>query len=136
MEILSLSPTGELERIFNIFKLEKDPLVLRAPESGLIMARGRIAGTGSPFNLGELFLSRTAVSILGFVGYGYCLCQSPYHAYLAACLDSLAQNPSYAELVEKELSLLQLAREKEIEKESRKTDKTKVEFFTLVRGDD
>ncbi|MFN0115117.1 MAG: phosphonate C-P lyase system protein PhnG, partial [Paracoccaceae bacterium] len=31
---------------------------LRGPEIGLVMVRGRVSGTGAPFNLGEMAVTR------------------------------------------------------------------------------
>src|SRR5262245_56704895 len=39
--------------------------VLRAAEVGLAMIRGRAGGTGSPFNLGEMSVTRCAVALEG-----------------------------------------------------------------------
>ena len=57
MRLLALAPAPLLESA-----LQKDlPAVrargcklIRKPETGLIMARGRISGTGSPFNVGDV----------------------------------------------------------------------------------
>ncbi|MEM8885895.1 MAG: phosphonate C-P lyase system protein PhnG [Planctomycetota bacterium] len=38
---------------------------IRAPETGLVMARGRISGTGQPFNLGEVTVTRAVVEVAG-----------------------------------------------------------------------
>ncbi|MGQ3358871.1 MAG: phosphonate C-P lyase system protein PhnG, partial [Phreatobacter sp.] len=37
--------------------------VLRAPEIGLVMVRGRVGGDGAPFNLGEATVTRAAVAL-------------------------------------------------------------------------
>lgn len=68
MRLLALAPAPLLESA-----LQKDlPAVrardcklIRKPETGLIMARGRISGTGSPFNVGEVLVTRCAVSLTG-----------------------------------------------------------------------
>ncbi len=51
-----------------------DHEILREPENGLVMVRGRIGGDGAPFNLGEATVARAAVRLsTGEVGFGYTL---------------------------------------------------------------
>ena len=40
-----------------------DYVALRAPETGLVMVRGRIGGTGAPFNVGEMTVTRCSVPV-------------------------------------------------------------------------
>lgn len=66
---------------------------LRQPEAGLVMVRGRIGGTGGPFNLGEMTVTRCAVQLDGggAPGIGYVAGRDSRHAELAALLDALLQ---------------------------------------------
>ena len=44
---------------------------LRWPETGAVMVRGRTSGTGAPFNLGEMTVTRCALRLAGGeVGHG------------------------------------------------------------------
>ena len=46
--------------------------VLRAPETGLVMLRGRMGATGAAFNLGEATVTRCAVRLTtGEEGHAY-----------------------------------------------------------------
>src|ERR1700741_4508843 len=48
--------------------------VLRGPETGQVMVRGRAGGGGAPFNLGEAMVTRASVRLAsGEVGHAYAL---------------------------------------------------------------
>ena len=110
--------------------------VIRAPETGLIMLRGRTGGSGAPFNLGEATVSRASVSIdTGEVGHGYCLGRDTGKAELIAVIDALFQR----EPENIEFAILRPLRDAAWaadQKRREETAATKVEFFTLVRGED
>src|SRR5262249_48072138 len=65
-----------------------DYVELRAPETGLVMLRGRIGGDGAAFNLGEATVTRAAIQIAsGEVGVAYILGRDPQKARLSAVCD-------------------------------------------------
>ena len=112
------------------------PRTLRAPEIGLVMVRGRIGGDGSPFNLGEATVTRAAIALeTGEVGFGHVLGRDKDKARLAALADALWQSPVHRPAVEATLAPVRarLAAEKELERQ--RTAATRVDFFTMVRGD-
>ena len=66
--------------------------VLRPPEVGAVMLRGRIGGTGQPFNLGEMTVTRTSVRLGdGTVGHAWVQGRDKAHATRAAVVDALMQ---------------------------------------------
>src|SRR5262249_53505300 len=66
--------------------------ILREPESGLVMVRGRVGGDGAPFNLGEATVSRAAVRLAsGEVGFGYALGRDGAKARMIALCDAMVQ---------------------------------------------
>ena len=68
--------------------------VLRGPEAGLVMVRGRTGGGGAPFNLGEMTTTRCTVRTdTGFVGHAYVAGRNERLAQLAALADALLQDP-------------------------------------------
>src|SRR5262249_34132072 len=70
-----------------------DYVELRAPESGLVMLRGRIGGDGAAFNLGEATVTRAAVQLAsGEVGIAYILGRDRRKARLTAICDALWQS--------------------------------------------
>ena len=110
---------------------------LREPENGLVMVRGRIGGDGAPFNLGEATVSRAAVRLAtGEVGFGYTLGRDRQKARMIALCDALVQSGEFADAVEaKVLSPLRAAIVAERDRKARETAATRVDFYTLVRGE-
>jgi len=110
---------------------------LRAPETGLVMVRGRVGGTGKPFNLGELSVTRAAVRLAnGRTGISYLIGRAPRRARLAALLDALAHDPGHRARLDANLVAPVLARVAEEDRALRaEVAATKVDFFTLVRGE-
>jgi alpha-D-ribose 1-methylphosphonate 5-triphosphate synthase subunit PhnG len=110
---------------------------LREPENGLVMVRGRIGGDGASFNLGEATVSRAAVRLAtGEVGFGYVLGRDREKARMIALCDALVQSDEFARSVE--ASVLAPLRAVMISQRSRKdaeTAATRVDFYTLVRGE-
>src|SRR5580704_11781109 len=67
---------------------------VRGPETGLVMVRGRAGGSGSPFNLGEMTVTRCTVRIgSGATGHAYVAGRDERQAELAAVADALLQDP-------------------------------------------
>lgn len=110
---------------------------LRTPEIGSALVRGRAGGTGAAFNLGEMTLTRCAVVIEGRTGFGYVAGRDKRHAELAALFDALLQDDARRPALESALlAPLAEAQAKAREARSRKAASSRVEFFTLVRGED
>ncbi len=111
---------------------------VRKPEQGLVMARGRIGGGGAPFNLGEVTVTRAVVRLAsGEVGFGHVLGRDKERALLVAKLDALWQAPATRDTVE--TAVLGPVRRRLAAEDGatrRKTEATRVNFFTLVRGED
>jgi len=110
---------------------------LREPENGLVMLRGRIGGDGAPFNLGEATVSRAAVRLAsGEVGFGYTLGRDRDKARMIALCDALVQSDEFSDAVEAEvLAPLRAALAAEQRRKARETAATRVDFYTLVRGE-
>ena len=110
---------------------------LREPENGLVMVRGRIGGDGAPFNLGEATVSRAAVRLsTGEVGFGYTLGRDRQKAKMIALCDALVQSDDHAGLVEaRVLAPLRAAMIAERNRSAAETAATRVNFYTLVRGE-
>ena len=111
---------------------------LREPENGLVMVRGRIGGDGAQFNLGEATVSRAVVRLTtGEMGFGYVLGRDRVKARLIALCDALVQTAAYAAALEsKVIAPLRSGLEAQRGVHARQVAATKVDFFTLVRGED
>lgn len=138
MSVLAKSAADDLEQIWANLPVKPRFSHLRRPETGLIMVRGRTGGVGRKFNLGEMTVTRCVVALeSGLIGYGYTAGRDHRRAELAAVFDALLQDPEQWETLK--LRLLEplkrnLARERI--KKSRQSAATKVDFFTMVRGED
>lgn len=109
--------------------------VLRAPETGAVMVRGRTGASGAPFNLGEMTVTRCTLTLEdGTVGHAYVQGRDKDHALRAALLDArMEHGDAEASKVLETLRLEEIARR---QKRTEKAAATKVEFFTMVRGED
>ncbi|MBW0158188.1 phosphonate C-P lyase system protein PhnG [Sedimentimonas flavescens] len=110
---------------------------LRAPEIGTVMVRGRTGARGAPFNLGEMTVTRCSLRLEdGRVGHAYVQGRDRNHATRAALIDALMQGTEAARI---EADLLLPLRAEEDERRTARAEKaaaTRVEFFTMVRGED
>jgi alpha-D-ribose 1-methylphosphonate 5-triphosphate synthase subunit PhnG len=111
---------------------------VRGPETGLVMVRGRIGGGGAPFNLGEATVTRATVLLAsGTAGHANALGTDKAKARLAAIFDALWQEEASQVFVERELLTPVEARlAAEDRRKAEETAATRVDFFTMVRGDD
>ena len=99
------------------------------------MVRARAGGTGQLYNSGEITATRCSVRAQsGTVGHGYVAGRSRPHAELAAKLDAMMQDAdpvAVAPLIDRlEAEITETARARQ-----QKSAPTRVEFFTLVRGE-
>ena len=110
---------------------------LREPENGLVMVRGRAGGDGAPFNLGEATVSRAAVRLsTGEVGFGYTLGRDRQKARMIALCDALIQSAEHAGTVETQvLAPLRATIAAEQNRKAAETAATRVDFYTMVRGE-
>jgi alpha-D-ribose 1-methylphosphonate 5-triphosphate synthase subunit PhnG len=111
---------------------------IRAAENGLVMLRGRVGGDGAPFNLGEATVSRAAVRLAsGETGFGYVLGRDRDKARLIALCDALVQSAEWRDAIEaKVVAPIRDRLAAERQRKAEQVAATKVEFFTLVRGED
>ena len=111
---------------------------LKPVETGLAMLRGRAGGDGAPFNLGEATVTRAIVELPGGErGYAHILGRDAELARLAAIFDALWQKPDRRRTVET-CVLKPIASRLEAARARRSAEiaATRVDFFTLKRGED
>lgn len=110
---------------------------LRAPEIGLVMVRGRAGGGGAPFNLGEATVTRSALALSdGTEGHAYALGRDKRISRDAALLDALWCAGARGEVEREAVAPIRERLRAEAARASAESAATKVEFFTLARGDD
>lgn len=136
LSLLAKAPHAQLEKLTGPFV---DGLAfdwLRTPEIGAVMVRGRAGSTGAAFNLGEMTVTRASARLAsGEVGHGYVQGRSKAAAKAAALVDALMQTSRAAEIRSKVLTPLQISMTEAKSARAAKAAATKVEFFTMVRGD-
>ena len=93
MSVLAQATPDEVDAAWQGHGLSPNFVWLRAPTFCLVMVRGRVNGTGAPFNLGEMTVTRCALQLdSGSVGLGYVTGRHKQHAALAALFDALLQD--------------------------------------------
>ena len=141
MRVLALAPVDCLEAAWRDVSELPAPRTLRPPEIGTAMVTGRAGGTGARFNLGEMTLTRCAVAIDGAdgatrVGHGAVAGRDRRHAELAALFDALLQDPARRDaLTTSVVEPLAASLEERRRAESRQAAASRVDFFTMVRGE-
>jgi alpha-D-ribose 1-methylphosphonate 5-triphosphate synthase subunit PhnG len=137
MELLARAEDAMLIAAWDSLVEKPEVTRVRGPETGLVMLRGRIGGGGAPFNLGEATVSRATVRLgTGEIGHGQTLGLSRRKAELAAIFDALAQHPEHGEMTETLLNDIETGLARRDAERERQTAATKVDFFTMVRGED
>jgi alpha-D-ribose 1-methylphosphonate 5-triphosphate synthase subunit PhnG len=134
MSIFSQIDVYALIYAWDNLETDRDYAWLRPAETGNVMVRGRMGGSGAAFNMGEMTITRATVRLEdGTIGFGYVAGRAHQKAELAALLDAVLQrDPSLAQQI---LPPMQAALANMQDKKSRKSAATKVEFFTVVRGE-
>ena len=137
MAICAQATRHELAAVLGQLRFDGAVEDVRKPEIGLVMVRGRIGGDGRAFNVGEATVSRATVRLpSGEIGFSWQLGRDLAKARLAAVLDALWQVPEQCEAVEAGLSAVAARIAAQHRAEADRIAATKVDFFTLVRGDD
>ena len=137
-DLLARAARDELDAAWEALPEKPAAQPVRGPETGLVMVRGRIGGGGSPFNLGEVTVTRTTIRLAsGKVGHAHALGSDRERSRLAAIFDALWQEPATKDFVER--TILAPVAERIGAADAKKADETaatRVDFFTMVRGED
>ncbi|MEZ5840635.1 MAG: phosphonate C-P lyase system protein PhnG [Hyphomicrobiales bacterium] len=137
MRILAMASTADLSAAWETWPEKPEVDDIRNPETGLVMLRGRIGGDGQPFNFGEATVTRATVRLGAAIGHGYVLGRDRQEARLAAIFDALWRGDARTRVEEEDV--LRPIRDGIAEGDARvaaETAATRVDFFTLVRGED
>jgi alpha-D-ribose 1-methylphosphonate 5-triphosphate synthase subunit PhnG len=139
LSVLAKAPAGRVAALFESLVEAVGPLprheFLRRPETGLVMVRGRISGTGAPFCAGEMTTTRAAVRLeSGEMGISYVAGRQARLAEIAALLDALGEHDQWRECIESlviaPLETEALARHQVL---AARAAATRVDFFTVAR---
>ena len=136
MGLLARAPAAELSALWDGLGLAPDFAWLRVPEVGGVMVRGRAGATGAAFNLGEMSVTRGSLKLAdGTVGHAMVQGRDRRKAEIAALADALMQGDQADTVRKGLLEPLQAAAEVRATKRAEKAAATKVDFFTMVRGE-
>ncbi len=138
MAVLARADGKQLRALWTGLSLDPAFEMIRGPETGLATVRGRISGDGAPFNFGDVTVTRASVRLAdGSVGHAYRLGRDQGAARLCAVIDAIVHDDRIAERIDR--TLVQPLRQAQQDRDARRmaeTAATKVDFFTLVRGED
>ncbi|GAB3779335.1 phosphonate C-P lyase system protein PhnG [Dyella agri] len=136
MSLLAQADPAELAQAMDAFAPPADTTWLRPAQTGLYMLRGRVGGTGPQFNFGEISVTRCSVQAGGHIGHAWVRGSNTRHAELAALADAMLQDADQrAQLNLQVVEPLRHAIDRRRDETSRKAAASKVDFFTVVRGE-
>ena len=137
LSVLAFSPVVELEKRWQTLNLYPQYALQRAAEIGLTRLQARMGGTGKRFVLGDMTITRAVVRLAdGTCGYSYVAGRDKAHAERCAVIDALLQQPENHDRLQEHLITPLAAQRAELcEQRAREIASSKVDFFTLVRGD-
>jgi alpha-D-ribose 1-methylphosphonate 5-triphosphate synthase subunit PhnG len=138
LSVLACAPGPLMVQLWSDFSQhhgEPDHEVLRGPEVGTIMVRGRAGAIGAAFNLGEMTVTRMSVRLgSGHVGHGHVQGRDRDAARCVAFIDALCEAGQAEALEAAIIDPLAARRVGRSAERAAKAAATKVEFFTMVRG--
>jgi alpha-D-ribose 1-methylphosphonate 5-triphosphate synthase subunit PhnG len=136
MSVLARADSAALKEFWKALGPEPEHAFLRGPECGAVTLRGRMGGGGAPFNVGEVTITRATVRLAnGAVGHSAILGRDREKAKIAALIDALASEDGA--LIEG--AIIAPLRERLADADAKmraQTAATRVDFFTMVRGED
>jgi alpha-D-ribose 1-methylphosphonate 5-triphosphate synthase subunit PhnG len=133
MSVLARSPSGHIETFLREYGQIPPYKLIRGPEVGLMMVRGRVGGTGAAFNLGEMTVTRCTVRTeSGHLGHAYVAGRHERRAELAALVDAFMQDDVRAPAVRATVIDPLASMQSDIRAErSRRAAATQVQFFAM-----
>lgn len=135
--VLANASEADLVALWEAWPDQPEIEFVRGPESGLVMAQGRIGGTGDRFNVGEATVSRATVvaRALGWetVGTAYVLGSHPEHAGLAAIFDALLAGETRERVLAEVIVPLERIQAERGFRSRADARSTVVDFFTVAR---
>jgi len=136
MSLLATSSQSDLLNLWEKKKIKVNYVWLRTPEIGSIMAQGRMGVTGDKFNIGEVTITRCSLKLnCGTIGHSYVQGRSKKKAEISALCDALMQTKMSKEINKNIIIPLEKIKKDNKDKILSKAEATKVDFFTLVRGE-
>ncbi|SCC47897.1 phosphonate C-P lyase system protein PhnG [Kosakonia oryziphila] len=137
MAALAQSSPEMLRTRMRTLGLAPDYEHVRKPQTGLVQVQARMGGTGDRFFPGDTTLTRAVVRLSsGQLGFSWVLGRDKGHAERCAVCDALLQEPTHFQtLMETLITPLEADRAARIAARLAEVNASRVDFFTLVRGD-
>lgn len=138
ISVLARADFDNLQKYWDAIGINSRFTTIRPAEIGLAQVQGRIGASGRKFNMGDVTISRAVIQLeSGEMGYSYVQGRNKQHAEIAAIIDALMQADIYNQQLESQL-IEPLAAIKLNQEQVRQqaVSSSKVDFFTLVRGED
>ncbi len=134
MAVLARAQAAEIEALLRETASLPPHRIIRGPEIGLTMMRGRAGGDGAAFNLGEATITRCSVSLAdGTLGHCWRLGRDRRAAELAALLDACLQGDALREaLLTRVIEPLRAQQAQTASLTARRAAATQVRFATLA----
>ncbi|AJJ17755.1 MULTISPECIES: phosphonate C-P lyase system protein PhnG [Yersinia] len=147
MSVLAHSQPAELLAHWQALNLSPQYQVIRAPEIGLNQLQARMGATGRRFILGDMTITRAVIRLndsMDVYGYSYIAGRNKPHAELCAVLDALLQHSTVKGkpaglnelLLKTVIHPLAAIQQERRQLRAGAITASKVDFFTLVRGED
>ena len=137
LSLMAKSSSQDIKAFWQSAELNCAAETIRMPEIGPVMVRGRQGGNGATFHLGEMSVTRCSIKTDdGIIGHGYHQGRSKETAELVAKIDALAQGDQFQTVNDKIFIPLSNIVVEKRQKLAAKAAATKVDFFTMVRGED
>jgi alpha-D-ribose 1-methylphosphonate 5-triphosphate synthase subunit PhnG len=134
MAVLARATAAEIQALLAGLPDLPRHVLLRGPETGLVMVRGRQGGGGAPFNIGEMTVTRCTVQLgCGTLGHAYVAGRDVAQAELAALLDAALQRDDWRDrLLDRVVGVLAAQQAQRRDETARKAAATRVTFATLA----
>lgn len=135
MATLAKAAPAQLENLWQELDARPEYRIIRSPETGLVMVRGRVGGNGNRFNLGEMTVSRCVVRLTsGETGFSYRAGRDRRAAEIAALADALLQTQGWSGVIHaRMIAPLAEVQTAQREQTARRSAATRVDFFTMTR---
>ncbi len=137
LSVLSKASLSDIEKYWKVLSLDVNYHFLKEPEVGMTMVRAKAGGAGQAFNMGEVTVTRSVIQLdTQQMGFGYTLGRNIEKSTLIAVIDECFQIEQWQPLIKaKLLAPLQKILQKSDSEREEKVAGTKVNFFTMVRGE-
>lgn len=137
LSLMAKSSSQDIKAFWQGAGLDCAAETIRMPEIGSVMVKGRQGGNGAAFHLGEMSVTRCSIKTnAGIIGHGYHQGRSKETAELVAKIDALAQGDQFQTVNDKIFIPLSNIEVEKMQNLAEKAAATKVDFFTMVRGED